>query len=71
MITAAFRIRSTDIPLGAIATSSLAAIDLRSGGAATDLSRVIPADRLVSNLSDSDLAEAASAAHVLARIRQA
>ena len=69
MLRTAFRIRSTDIPLEGVSVSPLAAVYLRSGGAAEDLSRGIAADRLVGGLTDSDLADAASVARVLSRIR--
>lgn len=69
MMRTAFRIRSTDIPLEGVSVSPLAAVYLRSGGAAEDLSRGVAADRLVGGLTGADLAEAASVARVLSRIR--
>lgn len=69
MIRTAFRIRSTDIPLEGTAVAPLAAVYLRSGGAPDELRRGIAADRVVGSITDSDLAEAASVARLIWRIR--
>ena len=69
MIRASLGIQPTDVILESTSVSPIAAFFLRSGGSPADLKHGVAADRMVARLSDSDVAQAASVAYLLARMR--
>ena len=70
MIRAALKVRPSDTPLESTVAAPLVAAYLQEHDCHDELTSGIPADVLVSSLSDSDMANVASVAVALAHIRK-